>query len=98
MVVVSGFKVYPNEVEAVATTFPGVAECACVGIPDEKTGEAVKLFVVKAPAVEIDEAALIAHCRAGMAGYKVPKFIGFVDALPKSSVGKIMRREMRNLT
>lgn len=98
MVVVSGFKVYPNEVEAVATSFPGVAECACVGIPDEKTGEAVKLFVVKAPTVEIDEAALIAHCRAGMAGYKVPKVIGFVDALPKSSVGKIMRREMRDVS
>ncbi len=61
MVIVSGFKVYPNEVEAVATSFPGVAECACVGVPDEKTGEAVKLFVVKAPTVEIDEAALIAH-------------------------------------
>lgn len=98
MVIVSGFKVYPNEVEAVATSFPGVAECACVGIPDEKTGEAVKLFVVKAPTVEIDEAALIAHCRTGMAGYKVPKIVRFVDALPKTSVGKIMRREMRDVS
>lgn len=98
MVIVSGFNVYPNEVEAVASAFSGVAECACVGIPDEKTGEAVTLFVVKAATAGVSEAALIAHCRAGMAAYKVPKIIRFVDALPKSSVGKIMRRELRAIT
>ncbi|PQV46648.1 long-chain acyl-CoA synthetase [Paraburkholderia sp. BL21I4N1] len=96
MVIVSGFNVYPNEVEAVATAFPGIAECACVGVPDERTGEALKLFVVKAPEADVTEQALIAHCRAGMAAYKVPKIVRFVDALPKSPVGKILRRELRH--
>ncbi|MGA7781615.1 MAG: AMP-binding protein [Paraburkholderia sp.] len=97
MVIVSGFNVYPNEVEAVATAFPGVAECACVGVPDDKTGEALTLFVTKAPGADVTAEALIAHCRAGMAGYKVPKIVRFVDALPKSVVGKILRRELRHL-
>jgi len=97
MVIVSGFNVYPNEVEAVATGCAGVAECACVGVPDEKTGEAVKLFVVRAPGAELTEAQVIAHCRAGMAAYKVPKIVCFVDALPKSTVGKILRRELRDV-
>ncbi|BFG78968.1 AMP-binding protein [Paraburkholderia terrae] len=97
MVIVSGFNVYPNEVEAVATAFPGVAECACIGVPDEKTGEALKLFVVTAPGADVTQQALIAHCRASMAAYKVPKAIHFVDALPKSTVGKILRRELRRV-
>ncbi|WGS47545.1 AMP-binding protein (plasmid) [Burkholderia sp. JSH-S8] len=97
MVIVSGFNVYPNEVEAVATAFPGVAECACIGVPDEKTGEAVKLFVVAARDAFVDEAALIAHCRASLAAYKVPKRIRFVEQLPKSTVGKILRRELGHL-
>ncbi|PRX19677.1 long-chain acyl-CoA synthetase [Paraburkholderia sp. BL18I3N2] len=97
MVIVSGFNVYPNEVEAVATTFSGVAECACIGVPDEKTGEAVKLFVIKEPGADVTEEALLAHCRAGMAAYKVPRIIHFVDVLPKSTVGKILRRELRNI-
>ena len=83
------------ENEAVATAFPGVAECACIGVPDEKTGEAVMLFIVTAKGADVSEAALVAHCRAGMAAYKVPKIIRFVDALPKSTVGKILRRELR---
>jgi long-chain acyl-CoA synthetase len=97
MVLVSGFNVYPNEVEAVATTFPGVAECACIGVPDETTGEAVELFVIKKDGANLTGDALIAHCRAGMAAYKVPRIIHFVDALPKSTVGKILRRELRNI-
>jgi long-chain acyl-CoA synthetase len=97
MVIVSGFNVYPNEVEAVATALAGVAECACVGVPDERTGEAVKLFVVAAPGAELSEQTLIAHCRASMAAYKVPKIVRFVDALPKSTVGKILRRELRHV-
>lgn len=96
MIIVSGFNVFPNEVEAIATGFPGVAECACIGVPDEKTGEAVKLFVVSAPGANVNEDALIAHCRASMAAYKVPKTIHFVIALPKSTVGKILRRELRS--
>jgi long-chain acyl-CoA synthetase len=97
MVIVSGFNVYPNEVEAVATAFPGVAECACVGVPDDRTGEALKLFVVPAAGAALTGDALIAHCRASMAAYKVPKIIRFVDALPKSTVGKILRRELRGV-
>jgi long-chain acyl-CoA synthetase len=97
MVIVSGFNVFPNEVEAVASACPGVAEAACVGVPDDKTGEAVKLFVVKAPGATLGAEDLIAFCRKDMTAYKVPKIVRFVDALPKSTVGKILRRELRDL-
>jgi long-chain acyl-CoA synthetase len=97
MIIVSGFNVFPNEVEAIAAACPGVAECACVGRPDEKTGEAVRLFVAKAPGAALTEADLIAHCRGGLAAYKVPKEIRFLDALPKSNVGKILRKDLRGL-
>ena len=97
MIIVSGFNVYPNEIEAVATSCPGVAECACIGVPDEKSGEAVKLFVVKAPGAALDEATVIAHCRKELTGYKIPRQVKFVDALPKSTVGKILRRDLRGL-
>ena len=95
MILVSGFNVYPNEVEAVVAARPGVAECACVGVPDEKTGEAVKLFVVQAPASTVTDEQIIAHCRLELASYKVPKEVRFLEALPKSGVGKILRRELR---
>lgn len=98
MVIVSGFNVYPNEVEAVVTALPGVRECACVGVPDEKTGEAVKLFVVQAKEEGVDEETLIAHCRSRLAAYKVPKIIRFVDELPKTAVGKILRRAMHEVS
>jgi long-chain acyl-CoA synthetase len=97
MVIVSGFNVFPNEVEEVASACPGVAECACVGVPDEKTGEAVKLFVAKLPNANVSEQDVIAHCRTGLTSYKIPKIVRFIDALPKSTVGKILRRELRNL-
>ena len=97
MVLVSGFNVFPNEIEAVASACPGVAECACVGVPDEKTGEAVKLFVVKTPGATLTEEEVIAHCRKDMTAYKVPKIVRFVDSLPKSTVGKILRRELRDV-
>lgn len=96
MVLVSGFNVYPNEIEAVASDCAGVAECACIGVPDEKTGEAVKLFVVKIPDATLSAEDVSAHCRKQLTAYKVPKIIHFIDALPKSSVGKILRRELRN--
>ncbi|TNF63019.1 MAG: long-chain-fatty-acid--CoA ligase [Burkholderiales bacterium] len=96
MIIVSGFNVYPNEVEAVASACPGVAECACVGVPDEKTGEAVKLYVVKVPDAALTDAEVLDVCRRDLAGYKVPKLVKFVDALPKSTVGKILRRELRD--
>jgi len=97
MIIVSGFNVYPNEVEAVATACPGVMECACIGVPDEKTGEAVKLFVVKAPNAALTQEDLLAHCRKEMTAYKTPRIVQFIDALPKSNVGKILRRELRDL-
>jgi len=96
MIIVSGFNVYPNEVEAVATACPGVMECACIGVPDEKTGEAVKLFVVKAPNATLTNEELVTHCRKEMTAYKTPKIVQFIDALPKSNVGKILRRELRD--
>ena len=97
MVIVSGFNVYPNEVEAVVTACPGVAECACVGVADDKTGEAVKLFIVKIAGASLTADEVIAFCRKELTGYKVPKIVRFVEALPKSTVGKILRRELRNL-
>ncbi len=97
MIIVSGFNVYPNEIEAVATGCPGMAECACVGVSDEKTGEAVKLFVVKLPGATLNEADVIAHCRRELTGYKIPRHVVFVDSLPKSAVGKILRRELRDV-
>lgn len=97
MVIVSGFNVYPNDVESVATAIPGVAECACIGVPDDKTGEAVKLFVVRAPGATLAEQDVIDGCRKGLTAYKVPKYVVFIDALPKSTVGKILRRELRNV-
>ena len=97
MIIVSGFNVYPNEIEAVAAAFAGVAECACIGVPDPKTGEAVELFVVRRAAMDVSETELIAHCRSALAPYKIPKAVRFVDALPKSTVGKILRRELHRM-
>ena len=95
LVLVSGFNVYPNEVEAVAASCPGVAECACVGVPDEKTGEAVRLFVVKAPDAALTDEEIVRHCKLELASYKIPKQVRFLDALPKSAVGKILRKDLR---
>lgn len=97
MVIVSGFNVFPNEVEEVASACPGVAECACIGIPDEKTGEAVKLFVVKLPGSSLTMEDVIAFCRRSLTSYKVPKTVTLVESLPKSTVGKILRRDLREL-
>jgi len=94
MVLVSGFNVYPNEIEAVCAEHPGVLESACIGVPDEKTGEAVKVFVVKRD-VALTEQTLIDHCRKNLTAYKVPRQIQFLSELPKSPVGKILRRELR---
>jgi long-chain acyl-CoA synthetase len=97
MIIVSGFNVYPNEVEAVAAACAGIAECACVGRPDEKTGEAITLFVSKIPDADLNEADVIAHCRRELTAYKVPKEVHFLEALPKSNVGKILRKDLRAL-
>ncbi|MEP3280253.1 MAG: AMP-binding protein [Stappiaceae bacterium] len=95
MVLVSGFNVYPNEVEQVVSEYEGIVECACIGIPDEKTGETVKLFVVVGDDNNISKDEIIKHCRENLAAYKVPSQIAFIDAVPKSAVGKILRRELR---
>lgn len=95
MISVSGFKVYPNEVEGVVASHPGVLECAAIGIPDGRTGEAVKLFVVrKDPA--LTERDLLAFCHTQLTSYKVPKYVEFRDELPKTNVGKILRRQLRD--
>jgi len=95
MILVSGFNVYPNEVENVVAQHPGVLECACVGVPDENTGEAVKVFVVKKdPALTPEE--LRRHCKQSLTNYKVPRQIEFRDQLPKSPIGKILRKELRS--
>jgi long-chain acyl-CoA synthetase len=95
MIDVSGFKVYPNEVEEVVSQLSGVAECAVVGVPNSKSGETVKLVIVRAAGEPIDEAQVRAHCEANLAGYKRPREIEFRAELPKSNVGKILRRELR---
>jgi long-chain acyl-CoA synthetase len=95
MILVSGFNVYPNEIEDVVAMLPGVLECACVGMPDENSGEAVKVVVVrKDPA--LTEEQVRAHCKANLTGYKQPKVVEFRGDLPKTPVGKILRRELRD--
>jgi len=95
MIIVSGFNVYPNEVEEVVSAMPGVLECACIGVPDANSGEAVKLFVVRRdPALTKEQ--LLEHCKHELTAYKKPKYIEFRDELPKTNVGKILRRQLRD--
>jgi long-chain acyl-CoA synthetase len=95
MILVSGFNVYPNEIEQVVGMHPAVLECAAIGIPDERSGEAVKLFVVKSdPTLSEDD--LTSYCRENFTAYKRPRYIEFREDLPKSPVGKILRRELRD--
>jgi len=95
MILVSGFNVYPNELEGVIAGHPGVLECAVVGVPDEHSGEAVKVFVVRKDP-NLTESALQEYCKAQFTGYKKPKYIEFRDELPKTNVGKILRRALRD--
>jgi long-chain acyl-CoA synthetase len=95
MILVSGFNVYPNEIEAVIAMHPGVLECAAIGVPDRKSGEAVKLFIVRGDA-KLTAEDILAHCREHLTGYKVPRDVEFRTELPKSNVGKILRRELRD--
>ena len=94
MILVSGFNVYPNEIEEVVAMHDKVLEVAAVGVPNEATGEAVKLFIVKKDA-SLNEQEIIQHCRQHLTGYKVPKLVEFRTELPKTNVGKILRRELR---
>lgn len=96
MIIVSGFNVYPNEIEDVVMAHPKVANCAAIGVPDERSGEAVKLFVVPREAgISLEE--LKAYCKANFTGYKVPKHIVLRESLPMTAVGKILRRELRDI-
>ena len=95
MIIVSGFNVYPNEIEDVVCMHPDIIEAASIGVPDEKTGEAVKLFVVLGGDQKLEKEEIIDHCRKNLAAYKVPKQIEFMEELPKTTVGKILRRELR---
>ena len=95
MIIVSGFKVFPNEVEDVVMMHPGVMEVAAIGVPDERSGEAVKIVVVKKEA-GLTERNLLEHCRLHLTNYKVPRFVEFrTEPLPKTPIGKILRRELR---
>ncbi|MGH1578615.1 AMP-binding protein [Planktotalea sp.] len=96
MILVSGFNVYPNEIEDALAHLDGLVESACIGVPDEKTGEAVKVFCVRKDA-SVTEEDVIAFCRTELTAYKVPKQVVFMEELPKSTVGKILRRELRDV-
>lgn len=95
MILVSGFNVYPNEVEDAVVTHPGILEAAAIGVPHEKSGEVVKLFIVKKDE-SITESTVLEHCKTVLTGYKIPKHIEFRTELPKSNVGKILRKDLRN--
>src|SRR5450759_3237069 len=94
MILVSGFNVYPNEIESVVAMHPGVLECAAVGVPDDKSGEAVKVVIVKKHP-NLTKESVIEHCKRELTGYKIPKYVEFRDSLPKTPIGKILRRELR---
>ena len=94
MILVSGFNVYPNEIESVVAMHPGVLECGAVGVPDDKSGEAVKVVIVKKDP-GLTKESVIEHCRRELTGYKIPKYVEFRDSLPKTPIGKILRRELR---
>ncbi|OEC54935.1 MULTISPECIES: long-chain-fatty-acid--CoA ligase FadD1 [Pseudomonas] len=96
MILVSGFNVYPNELEDVLATLPGVLQCAAIGVPDEKSGEAIKVFVVVKPGASLTKDEVMQHMRANLTGYKVPRSVEFRDSLPTTNVGKILRRELRD--
>jgi long-chain acyl-CoA synthetase len=94
MILVSGFNVYPNEIESVIATHPGVLECGAVGVPDDKSGEAVKVVIVRKDP-DLTKEAVIEHCKTQLTGYKLPRHVEFRDALPKTPVGKVLRRDLR---
>ncbi|MGB0238604.1 MAG: AMP-binding protein [Cycloclasticus sp.] len=96
MILVSGFNVFPNEIENVIVDHPGVLECGVIGIPDEQRGEAIKAFVVKKD-ISLTEAELIAHCKKNLTPYKIPSSITFIQSLPKTNIGKVLRRALKHL-
>lgn len=95
MIIVSGFKVFPNEIEAVVGAHPAVLECGCIGVPDERSGQTVAIFVVLRPGQRLTESELLEYCRERLTAYKIPKRVEFRASLPKTNVGKILRRELK---
>jgi len=95
MILVSGFNVYPNEVEAVVNEHPAVLECGCVGVEDEKSQESVKVFIVLHDGQNASEEDIITFCREKLTAYKVPKQVEFISEIPKTNVGKVLRRELK---
>jgi long-chain acyl-CoA synthetase len=96
IIIVGGFNVYPAEVEEVIRSIPGVLESAVVGVPHPISGEIVKAYVVKRPGAELQPREIISYCKERLAHYKVPRVVEFIDELPRSSIGKVLRRELRN--
>jgi long-chain acyl-CoA synthetase len=94
MIIVSGFKVFPNEIESIVAEHPGVLECGCIGVADAHSGQAVKIFVVTREGASVSSEDLLDHCRRHLTGYKVPRYVDFRASLPKTSIGKILRREL----
>jgi long-chain acyl-CoA synthetase len=92
MIIVSGFKVFPNEVEAVLAMHTAIVEAGCIGVPDERSGQVVKAFVVTRETITVEE--IREFCREHVTAYKVPKYIEFRDALPKTNIGKVLRRAL----
>jgi long-chain acyl-CoA synthetase len=95
MILVSGFNVYPNEIESVVATHPGVLECGVVGVPDDRSGEAVKVVIVRKDP-KVTKEAVIEHCKTQLTGYKLPRHVEFRDVLPKTPIGKVLRRDLRD--
>jgi len=96
MILVSGFNVYPNEIEDVLASLPGVLQCAAIGVPNEKSGELIKVFLVVKPGMTLTKEQVLEHTRANLTGYKIPRQVEFRDSLPTTNVGKILRRELRD--
>ena len=95
IIIVSGFNVYPNEIEEIAMMNDKIFEAGCIGIEDSDGNENIKLFVSKTPGKDLSADEVIEHCKKYLTGYKIPKFVEFIEEIPKSNVGKILRRELR---
>jgi len=97
LIVASGFNIYPNEIDGILFSHPKILEACCIGIPDEYRGETVKAYIMVKPGETLTKEEVISYCREKLAAYKVPKEIEFIDELPKSAIGKILRRELREI-
>ncbi len=97
MIIVSGFNVYPNEIEEIAMMNDKIFEAGCIGIKDNDGNENIKLFVSRVPKMDLNIQEVLEHCKKYLTGYKIPKFVEFIDEIPKSNVGKILRRKLREI-